>query len=70
LSILPRSTPSKWKTVLGLGLLTFAAVLVQGYHPFAEDAEIYLPGVEKILHPGLFPTGQEFFRSHASLTLS
>ena len=42
---------------------------MHGYHPFAEDAEIYLPGVEKILHPELFPTGQEFFRSHASLTL-
>ena len=69
MSINPRSTPSKWKPALGLGLLTFAAVLVQGYHPFAEDAEIYLPGVEKILHPELFPTGQEFFRSHASLTL-
>jgi hypothetical protein len=41
---------------------------VSGYHPYAEDAEIYLPGVEKILHPELFPTGQEFFRSHASLT--
>jgi hypothetical protein len=50
-------------------LLTFAGVLVHGYHPYAEDAEIYLPGVEKILHPELFPTGQEFFRSHASLTL-
>jgi hypothetical protein len=50
-------------------VLTFAAVLVHGYHPFAEDAEIYLPGVEKILRPELFPTGQEFFRSHASLTL-
>ena len=42
---------------------------MHGYHPFSEDAEIYLPGVEKILHPELFPTGQEFFRSHASLTL-
>ena len=42
---------------------------MHGYHPYAEDAEIYLPGVEKILHPELFPTGQEFFRSHASLTL-
>ena len=41
---------------------------MSGYHPYAEDAEIYLPGVEKILHPELFPTGQEFFRSHASLT--
>ncbi len=51
-----------------LGLLTSAAVLVHGYHPYAEDAEIYLPGVEKILHPELFPMGQEFFLSHASLT--
>jgi hypothetical protein len=50
-------------------MLTVGAVLVHGYHPFSEDAEIYLPGVEKILHPELFPTGQEFFRSHASMTL-
>jgi hypothetical protein len=42
---------------------------VQGYHPYAEDAEIYLPGVERILHPELFPVGREFFASHASLTL-
>jgi hypothetical protein len=73
LSHLPRSSSSlslpKWKSVLGLWLLTFGAVLVQGYHPYAEDAEIYLPGVEKILHPELFPTGQEFFLSHAHMTL-
>jgi hypothetical protein len=50
-------------------LLTAGALLVHGYHPFAEDAEIYLPGVEKILHPALFPVWQEFFASHASLTL-
>jgi len=42
---------------------------VQGYHPFSEDAEIYLPGVERILHPELFPVGREFFQSHASMTL-
>ncbi len=50
-------------------LLTLGALLVQGYHPFAEDAEIYLPGVEKILHPELFPVGREFFLSHANMTL-
>ena len=44
-------------------------MLVQGYHPFSEDAEIYLPGVERILHPELYPTGQEFFLSHAHMTL-
>lgn len=42
---------------------------MHGYHPFAEDAEIYLPGIEKILHPQLFPVGGEFFGSHASMTL-
>jgi hypothetical protein len=57
-------TPYIW-----LLLLTGAALLVHGYHPFAEDAEIYLPGVERILNPALFPVGQEFFASHAHLTL-
>jgi hypothetical protein len=61
---------NKYKTpnFLGLLSLTVGALLVQGYHPFAEDAEIYLPGVEKILHPELFPVGREFFLSHASMT--
>jgi hypothetical protein len=59
----------KHKTLSILLLLTAGALLVQGYHPYAEDAEIYLPGVEKILNPQLFPAGQEFFASHASLTI-
>ncbi len=59
----------RYKTGIGLLLLTSGALLVHGYHPFAEDAEIYLPGVEKILHPELFPVGREFFAAHASLTL-
>ncbi len=50
-------------------LLTFGALLVHGYHPFSEDAEIYLPGIEKLLHPSLFPVDQVFFKSHASMTL-
>ena len=49
-------------------LLTLAALAVHGYHPYAEDAEIYLPGVKKLLHPELYPVGTEFFQSHASLT--
>jgi hypothetical protein len=55
--------------MLLLLLMTAAALLVHGYHPFAEDAEIYLPGVEKILNLQLFPAGREFFASHASLTI-
>jgi hypothetical protein len=59
----------KHRTLAVLLLVTACALLVHGYHPYAEDAEIYLPGVEKILHPGLFPVGQEFFASHARLTI-
>jgi hypothetical protein len=58
-----------WKVVIGLALLTLGALAIHGYHPYSEDAEIYLPGVEKILHPNLFPSGTEFFESHAGLTL-
>src|SRR6202158_4973589 len=46
-------------------LLTVIALLIHGYHPFAEDAEIYLPGVLKILNPSLFPANAEFFGEHA-----
>jgi len=49
--------------------MTAAAFLTHGYHPYAEDAEIYLPGVERLLNPLLFPVGREFFQSHASMTL-
>ncbi len=59
----------KSKTLGILLLLTVGALLVHGYHPYAEDAEIYLPGVERILNPQLFPVGREFFASHASLTI-
>jgi hypothetical protein len=60
---------SKRTTTFGLLLLTLGALAVHGYHPYAEDAEIYLPGIKRLLHPALYPTGTEFFESHASLTL-
>lgn len=59
----------KYKSTLFLLLLTAAALIAHGYHPYVEDAEIYLPGVERILNPRLFPVGQEFFKSHAGMTL-
>src|SRR5437660_229850 len=61
---LPKRTP-----YLLLLLLTFSALLVHGYHPAAEDGEIYLPGIKKILNPSLYPFGDEFFMNHARLTL-
>ncbi len=59
----------KIKTFIGLPALTAVALLIHGYHPYAEDAEIYLPGVEKILNPSLFPRNADFFSQHAAHTL-
>lgn len=60
---------SKPRITIYLLLLTLAALVVHGYHPYSEDAEIYLPGVEKTLYPHLFPLDSNFFQSHARLTL-
>ena len=51
-----------------LVLLTAGAVLLHGYHPYVEDAEIYVPGIKKILDPTLYPHNAVFFTSHAHLT--
>jgi len=57
------------RRICGLSLLTASALLIHGYHPYAEDSEIYLPGVLKILNPSLFPVNAEFFSAHAGHTL-
>ncbi|MGA9963898.1 MAG: hypothetical protein WBQ10_01730, partial [Terriglobales bacterium] len=63
-----RSVGLKLKDFVLLALLTLGALFVHGYHPWAEDSGIYLPGVEKILQPELFPFNSQFFESHAHLT--
>jgi hypothetical protein len=57
------------RCIFGLLLLSAVALLIHGYHPYAEDSEIYLPGVLKILNPSLFPANAEFFGEHAGHTL-
>jgi len=57
------------KEVFFLLLLTAGALLVHGYHPYAEDAAFYLPPVKKLLNPALYPYNAEMFESHAGLTL-
>ena len=48
--------------------MTAMALLVHGYHPAAEDGEIYIPGIKHILNPALYPFGNEFFLNHAHMT--
>ena len=44
--------------------LTFAALLVHGYHPYVDDAAIYVAGIEKVIHPSLFPSHAEYVMPH------
>jgi len=64
-----QSRTAKIRHTLALLSLTALALLIHGYHPYAEDAEIYLPGVQKILNPTLFPVNDYFFAEHAGHTL-
>lgn len=41
-------------TLLRLAALTPAVLFVHGYHPFADDAGIYVAGVRKLLDPALY----------------
>src|SRR5207247_5843496 len=52
-----------------LALLTAGVLLVHGYHPGVEDAEIYVPGIKRILDPSLYPFGAEFFLNHTRGTI-
>lgn len=58
-----------WQELVLLAAVAGAAIVVHGYHPGVEDAEIYLPGIQKVLNPALYPYNQEFFASHARMTL-
>jgi hypothetical protein len=57
------------KPYLWLTLATCTALLVHGYHSAAEDGEIYVPGIKKLLNPSLYPFGAEFFLNHAHASL-
>lgn len=55
--------------VVRLGLLTAAALAIQGYHLGVEDGEIFIPAAKRLLHPDLYPYATEFFMSHERFSL-
>jgi hypothetical protein len=57
------------RQIAGLILVSIGAVLVHGYHPGIEDAEFYLPAVVKHLNSALYPFNDQYFMSHARMTL-
>ena len=49
--------------------LTLGAFLILGYHPFVDDAAIYVAGVEKIVSPHLFEQHSEYILPHLQHSL-
>lgn len=42
-------------------LVSFAAILIHGYHVGVEDQDVYLAAIKKFLDPSLYPVNSQFF---------
>jgi hypothetical protein len=52
--VVAREISTKRSTLVRLAALTPAVLLIHGYHPFADDAGIYVAGIRKLVHPALY----------------
>ena len=55
--------------LLVVSALTLFALLIHGYHPYAEDGGLYLAGIKRVLHPDLFPYWSGFTTAHLRFSL-
>ena len=63
------SLSSPWPRRLTLLALTALTLLLQGYHPLAEDGGLYVAGIEYLLNPTLFPHYTAFVTEHLHFSL-
>jgi hypothetical protein len=56
-------------TLLRIAALTPAVLLIHGYHPFADDAGIYVAGVRKLLNPALYQVDAPFVLATTHLSV-
>jgi len=50
-------------------LAALAAVAIAGYHPYAEDAGIYVAGIKQALHPGIYGSSAFFLEPYLRVSL-
>ena len=55
-----------WRSVTWM---TALAVLVQGYHPYAEDGGLYVAGIRRLLAATLYPHATEFVVEHLRFSI-
>lgn len=56
-------------TLLWLVALTPVVLLIHGYHPFSDDAAIYVAGVRKLINPGMFRIDAPFVAANTHLSI-
>jgi hypothetical protein len=55
--------------LLWIGALTPIVLVVHGYHPFADDAGIYISGIRKLADPGLYQPDSAFVLAHTHFSI-
>lgn len=68
------SLPRFWadqraKEAFALVLLIPAVLLIHGYHPWSDDAAIYISGLRKMMHPALYPRDAAFVLAHTRVSI-
>jgi hypothetical protein len=58
---------STWKLLLAA--LSLTTLLINGYHPLAEDGGLYVAGVQLTLNPALFPHYTVFVSEHLHFSI-
>lgn len=64
-----RETTFSRSTLLCLAALTPAVLFIHGYHPFADDAGIYVAGIRKLVNPALYQPDAPFVMANTHLSV-
>jgi hypothetical protein len=68
----PKAGAARWASVRQAAFLFFAALIaiaINGYHPYAEDAGIYVAGIKQVLHPGIYGSSAFFLEPYLKVSL-
>lgn len=68
-SVVARKATTSRATILSLLALTPAVLVVHGYHPFSDDAGIYVAGIRKLLDPALYRPDAPFVTANTHLSV-
>ena len=68
-AVVTQQTALSRSTQLRLIALTPAVLFIHGFHPFADDAGIYVAGIRKLLDPALYQPDAPFVLSNTHLSV-